>query len=335
MIIYKECEISKGDDMELQILNKIKELINLYTNKPIDVDEYIAELTYNKQDDKVIIMAKQLGPDPAKNRQMEREVIKICKLELGIKGVKISYLPTEKEAAVSQISSSTKVIAVMSGKGGVGKSNVAIGLAKAMITSGYKVGIIDADIYGYSIPAIADALVEPKVLNGKILPVVNPQGIEIISAHYFLPNIENKAIIWRGVKLNSLLTHFVNDVLWSKDLDYIIIDMPPGTGDVLLNINNLIDEVNGLYVTTPSTDAAYVAERVIQVGAELNFNQVGLVENMAYYQVDETKHYIFGTDGAQGLSAKYDLPILGTLPISQDLEREYLELANNVIKNVK
>lgn len=321
--------------MELQILTRIKELINLYTDKKIDVDEYIKEINYNETEDKVIITAKQLGDDANKNRMIEREVIKICKIELGIKGVKISYLPEAEAEPKSQISSTTKVIAVMSGKGGVGKSNVSVGLAKALASKGLKVGMIDADIYGYSIPAIANAVAEPKVIDGKILPVVNPDGIEIISAHHFLPNTENKAIIWRGVKLNSLLTHFVNDVMWSKNLDYMVIDMPPGTGDVLLNINNLIDEVNSLYVTTPSDDAAYVAERVIQVGEELNFIQVGLVENMAYYEVDGNKHYIFGTDGAKTISNKYNLPILGSLPISKELEVEYLELAENVIKNVK
>ncbi len=321
--------------MELQILTRIKEMINLYTDKKIDVDEYIKEINYNQAEDKVIITAKQLGTDQTKNRQMEREVIKICKLELGIKGVKLSYLPEEQSEPQSQISNTTKVIAVMSGKGGVGKSNVSVGLARALASKGLKVGMIDADIYGYSIPAIANAVEEPKVIEGKIMPVVNPDGIEIISAHHFLPNTENKAIIWRGVKLNSLLTHFVNDVLWSKNLDYMVIDMPPGTGDVLLNINNLIDEVNSLYVTTPSDDAAYVAERVIQVGLDLNFIQVGLVENMAYYEYEGKKHYIFGTDGANTISEKYNLPILGSLPISQELEADYLNLADNVIKNVK
>ncbi len=321
--------------MELQILTRVKDLINLYTNKSIDVDDYIKEITYDENQDKVIIVAKQLGDDVNKNRQIEREVVKICKIDLGIKGVKISYLPTEKSEPQSQIASETKVIAVMSGKGGVGKSNVAVGLATALRAKGLKVGIIDADIYGYSIPAIADAVSEPKVIDGKIMPVVNPQGIEIISAHHFLPNTENKAIIWRGVKLNSLLSHFVHDVMWSKNLDYIVIDMPPGTGDVLLNINNLIDEVYSLYVTTPSVDAAYVAERVIQVGQDLNFKNIGLVENMAYYQVDDTKHYIFGTDGAKAVSEKYDLPILASIPIDNELTKQYLELAENVINIVK
>lgn len=321
--------------MELQILTRIKELTNLYTDKKIDVDDYIKEINYDQEQDKVLITAKQLGDDANKNRMMEREIIKICKIELGIKGVKISYLPVETNEPVSQISSSTKVIAVMSGKGGVGKSNVTVGLARSLASKGLKVGIMDADIYGYSIPAIANAVAEPKVIEGKILPVVNPEGIEVISAHHFLPNTENKAIIWRGVKLNSLLTHFVFDVMWSKNLDYLVIDMPPGTGDVLLNINNLIDEVNSLYVTTPSDDAAYVAERVIQVGNELNFKNIGLVENMAYYQVEDQKHYIFGKDGAKKISQQYQLPIVGTLPISQDLQAEYSELADNVIKNVK
>lgn len=321
--------------MELQILTRIKELINLYTNQKIDVDQYVHELEYDQEQDKVIMILKQLGDDQAKNRLIEREVVKICKLELQIKGVKISYLPAETDEPKSQISSKTKVIAVMSGKGGVGKSNVAVGLARSLQATGAKVGIIDADIYGYSIPDLVDALAEPKVLDSKILPIVNPDGIEVISAHHFLPNTENKAIIWRGVKLNSLLSHFIFDVLWSKQLDYIVIDMPPGTGDVLLNINNLIDEINALYVTTPSKSAAYVAERVIQVGNELGFKNIGLVENMAYYEVDTEKHYIFGQEGAKVISEQYNLPILATIPIGQELQEYYQTLAENVIKNVK
>lgn len=321
--------------MDKQILSKLKDVIDLYTNQPIEVDKYITSIDYNEVEDKVIITLDKLGDDQNKNRQIEREIIKICKIDLKIKGVKISYNQTESETPTSQISSNTKVIAVMSGKGGVGKSNVAVGLAKALQAKGSKVGIMDADIYGYSIPAIADAVSEPQVIGGNIMPVKSPQGIEIISAHHFLPNTENKAIIWRGMKLNSLLTHFVYDVLWSKDLDYLVIDMPPGTGDVLLNINNLIEEVYALYVTTPSKDAAYVAERVIQVGEELGFIKIGLVENMAYYMVEDQKHYIFGKDGAKTISQLYELPILKSIPISQELEVEYLDLASKVINNLK
>ncbi|WOO87518.1 P-loop NTPase [Mollicutes bacterium LVI A0039] len=321
--------------MELQIQNLIKGLTNPYTNQNIEVDQFIVEINYNQADDKVLITAKHLGDDSNLNRQIEREVIKICKIDLGIKGVKISYLPETAPEPTSRINAKTKVIAVMSGKGGVGKSNVAVGLAKALANQGAKVGMIDADIYGYSIPAIADAVAEPKVIDGNIMPVTNPEGIEIISAHHFLPNTENKAIIWRGIKLNSLLTHFVFDVLWNPNLDYMVIDMPPGTGDVLLNINNLIDEVNALYVTTPSADAAYVAERVIQVGNELGFSSIGLVENMAYYEVEGAKHYIFGKDGAKTISDLYQLPILASIPIGQELNEYYVELAKKVIKNVK
>lgn len=320
--------------MQTQIKNKIKKLNNLYKKELINFDEYVESIEYIEEQDKVLITLNKLGDNDNMNRQMEREVIKMCKIDLGIKGVKISYVPSASQEPISQISDNTKVVAVMSGKGGVGKSNVAIGLATALAKQGKKVGIMDADIYGYSIPKIAGVAREPEILGGKIKPVVNEDGIEIISAHHFLPNIENKAIIWRGVKLNSLLTHFVQDILWSKDLEYLVIDMPPGTGDVLLNINNLIDEVYGLYVTTPSEDAAYVAERVVQVAEELNFKNIGLVENMAYYQVGEDKHYIFGTEGAKNLSEQYDLPILQTIPISQKLSVEYNNLANEVINRI-
>lgn len=317
--------------MELEIMTKLKSVINLYTGKYIDLDKYIDTIEYNEDENKVIFILNYLGDDENKNRMMEREIIKICKIDLGLKGVKVSYNVQDEE--VVQINPSTKIIAVMSGKGGVGKSNVAVGLARSLKKLGSNVGLIDADIYGYSIPALTNTIAEPSVTGKKIKPVLSEEGIEVISAHHFLPNVENKAIIWRGVKLNSLLNHFVTDVMWSKNLDYIVIDMPPGTGDVLLNINNLFEEVHALYVTTPNEDAAYVAERVIQVANELGFKELGLVENMAFYEVDNKKHYIFGSGGAELLANKYNLEILAKIPISDDLENEYMEMASKVVKN--
>lgn len=317
--------------MELEIMTKLKSVINLYTGKYIDLDKYIDTIEYNEDENKVIFILNYLGDDENKNRMMEREIIKICKIDLGLKGVKVSYNVQDEE--VVQINPSTKIIAVMSGKGGVGKSNVAVGLARSLKKLGLNVGLIDADIYGYSVPALTNTIAEPSVTGKKIKPVLSEEGIEVISAHHFLPNVENKAIIWRGVKLNSLLNHFVTDVMWSKNLDYIVIDMPPGTGDVLLNINNLFEEVNALYVTTPNEDAAYVAERVIQVANELGFKELGLVENMAFYEVDNKKHYIFGSGGAELLANKYNLEILAKIPISDDLENEYMEIASKVVKN--
>lgn len=316
--------------MELEILKRMMQIDNLYSNQKVNVDDYVKEIKYDENAEKVVLLLAALGDDLQKNKAMEREIIKICKIELGIKGVKISYMPSEEQGPQKSISENTKIIAVSSGKGGVGKSNVAMGLSDSLQALGYKVGVIDADIYGYSIPVIADAIEEPKVIDGKIKPVVAENGIEMISAQHFLPNTENKAIIWRGVKLNSLLTHFVYDVIWDKNLDYMVIDMPPGTGDVLLNINNLFEEVNSLYVTTPSSDAAYVAERVIQVGNELGFKNIGLVENMAYYQVDGEKHYIFGQDGAKMISDKYEMPILSSIPITKGTKEYYEQLAKAV-----
>ncbi len=319
--------------MELQIITGIKELINPYTKREINVDEYISEINYLEDENKVLFTLNRLGKDDNINRNLEREIIKICKLDLDIKGVKISY-NVETEEPQSMINISTKIVAILSGKGGVGKSNVTYNLAKELSTQGKRVGIIDADIYGYSIPKIAKAIEEPYIEGAKIKPVVDENGIEIISSQYFLPETNNKAIIWRGAKLNALLTHFVNDVMWSQDLDYIFIDMPPGTGDIILNINNLFDEIYALYVTTPSEDASYVAERIIQVGNELNFKNVGLVSNMAYYLVGDEKHFIFGEEGAKKLANDYKLDLLAEIPIGTDADKYYDELAKNVIKTV-
>ncbi len=315
--------------MELEILKRISELTNIYTSQALVIDDYVESIEYVKDEDKLLITLKALGDDSQKNKAMERDVLKICKIDFKIKGVKVSYAQ-KNDTPQSMISDKTTIIAVMSGKGGVGKSNVTAKLATALQTSGKQVGIIDADIYGYSIPKLTNSISEPYVDDGKVVPVRNEDGIEVISAQHFLPKTDNRAIIWRGVKLNSLLTHFVNDVKWSQHLDYIVIDMPPGTGDVLLNINNLFDEINAIYVTTPSEDASYVAQRAIEVGSELGFKNIGIVENMAYYQVGESKHYIFGKDGAKALSEKYQLPILASIPIEQQVDSYYQTLVDNL-----
>ncbi len=319
--------------MELQILIVIKEMINLYTDQKIDVDSYVKEIKFVEDENKLLITLDALGQDAEKNRKMERELIKICKVDFQVKGVKINYLPQEENK--SKISPKTQIIAIMSGKGGVGKSNVTVNLANALSNIGKKVAIMDGDIYGYSIPKLTNALKEPEVIGGKIKPIMSENGVEVISAHHFLPNNENKAIIWRGVKLNSLLNHFVYDVAWNDELDVMLIDMPPGTGDILLNIDNLFENIKALYVTTPNSDASYVAERVIQVGEQLGFEQLGIIENMAYYEVDGKKHYIFGKDGGIKTSENYNIPLIASIPICDNLDNEYIALANNIIEILK
>lgn len=322
--------------MEQEILKQIGTITNLYTNELINPNEYVKEIKYYKNEDKLIMTIYSLGNDQTKNRQMERDVIRISKIDLGIKGVKISY---HQEQTINEnemrVPENTKIIAVLSGKGGVGKSNIAFNLGKSLSDNGHKTGIIDADIYGYSIPTLTNDVQELEMDEKLILPQQINDNLQMISTQHFLPDLDNKAIIWRGMKLNSLLMHFVYDVKWDRELEYMIIDMPPGTGDVLLNINNLFDGINGIYVTTPSHDAAIVAERIIQVGQDLEFNNLGIVENMAYYQVGDDKHYIFGKGGAHLLSDKYKLDILQSIPISDNLSEEYAQLAQIIEKILK
>lgn len=316
--------------MNDQILKKAAEIKNLYTNKNIEPEKYINELNYT--DNKAIIELNRLGDNEEKNKLMQRELVKKLKIDLKIAGVKISYATTAKGKSL-QVAPTTKVIAIVSGKGGVGKSQVTVNLAQALARAGKKVGIIDADIYGYSIPKILDLYEEPAVANGLIQPLNTNNGIQVISSQYFIEGNENKAIIWRGPMLNKMLGHFFYDIAWSKQLDYLLIDMPPGTGDVMLNISSYVEEISTILVTTPSIDAAHVALRVGQLSNDLHFEQIGIIENMSYYEVKGEKHHIFGQGGAEMIAQTLNIPVIGQVPIEQD-KQKMSEIYDQVISNL-
>lgn len=231
----------------------------------------------------------------------------------------------EREIPFTRADNLTRVIAVTSGKGGVGKSSVTANLAVALAAQGLKVGVLDADIYGFSIPRMLGIQHDPQSIDGMIVPPIGTDGVKVISIGMFVP--EGQPIIWRGPMLHRALQQFLADVFWG-DLDVLLLDMPPGTGDVAISIAQLLPNAEILIVTTPQIAAAEVAERSGSIATQTRQRVIGVVENMAYLsQPDGSRLEIFGSGGGETVSAHlaallgYEVPLLAQVPLDIDLRQ--------------
>jgi len=215
--------------------------------------------------------------------------------------------------------SATRVIAVASGKGGVGKSTVTVNLAAALAQMGYTVGILDADVYGFSIPKMLGVAGRPTMVDQMIIPL-EKDGIRVISIGFLLPD-ENEAVIWRGPLLHKTLTTFIGEVAWGDDLEYLLLDLPPGTGDVSITIAQTLPQSYMLLVTTPQEAAAQVARRAARMAEKVNMELIGVVENMSFYlpAPGAERVYIFGRGGGAELARQLEVPLFGEIPLDQSI----------------
>jgi ATP-binding protein involved in chromosome partitioning len=211
----------------------------------------------------------------------------------------------------------TRVIAVASGKGGVGKSSLSVNLALALRDLGHEVGLIDADIYGWSIPGMLGIQQRPISLDGMIIPPV-AHDLRVMSIGFFLE--QEAAIIWRGPMLHRALEQFLSDVHWGA-LDYLVVDMPPGTGDVALSLGQLMPRAEAIVVTTPQPAAQRVAERAAAMVNKIGQTLVGVVENMSGYACPCCGELTtpFGVGGGARLAAELGVPLLGEVPLEPAL----------------
>jgi ATP-binding protein involved in chromosome partitioning len=275
---------------------------------------------------------------------------------------------TEKEANLSksfmdQISPKTqfkknkingvkKIIAVSSGKGGVGKSTVAVNLAIALKNLKYNVGILDADIYGPSIPKMMGISEKPKSDDGLNLIPIKKFDIQCMSIGFMIS--EETPMIWRGPMVASTIKTFVSKVLWDN-VDFLIIDMPPGTGDALLTFSQEIDIDGAVIITTPQDIAIIDVKRGIEMFKKTNVKILGIIENMTSFTSDDgVEHFIFGKDGGKNIASKFNIELLGQIPININLRKNsdegspfvdqfkddkvsklFLEIANKITKIIK
>jgi ATP-binding protein involved in chromosome partitioning len=218
----------------------------------------------------------------------------------------------EKAKALVTNNPNTTFIAVASGKGGVGKSTVTVNLAVALARLGKDVGIIDADIYGFSVPDMMGIEQRPIVIDQTILPVKR-FGVKVMSMGFLVE--DNSPVIWRGPILGKMLRNFLMDVHWG-DLDYLLIDLPPGTGDVALDVHQLIPQSKEIIVTTPHATAAFVAARAGAMAKTTKHELLGVVENMSWYETKTgEKEYVFGRGGGEKLAKELNVELLAQIPL--------------------
>ena len=212
----------------------------------------------------------------------------------------------------AQPGSKTRPLLISSGKGGVGKSSVTTNLAVALAARGHSVGIVDADIYGFSIPRMLGADRDPVAIDQMLLPP-EAWGVRCISIGYFVP--DGQAVVWRGPMLHKALEQFLTDVYWDEP-DFLLVDMPPGTGDIALSLSQYLPRAEVYVVTTPQPAAQKVARLSAAMAEKVNLIVRGVIENMSWFTGDDGKKYeIFGSGGGQELADELNVPLLGQIPL--------------------
>ena len=261
----------------------------------------------------------------------EQAVVRVVSELEGVQDVAVGFdvLNDEERANLQQVLGRGKlpqgalaqvknVICVASGKGGVGKSTMTANLAAALAAEGHSVGALDADVYGYSIPRMLGVQGRPDV-NGerKILPMESASGVKVMSIGFFVE--ENSAVVWRGPMLHKAIQQFLEDVAWDE-LEYLLLDLPPGTGDVSMTLSQLLPQAKFLLVTTPQPAAQTVAARAAEMAKKVDLEVLGVIENMSGYTLPSGERVqIFGEGGGQLLADELDVPLLGKVPLAEDL----------------
>jgi ATP-binding protein involved in chromosome partitioning len=342
---------------EAKILEVLSGLKEPFLHKSLSEVNAIEEIKIKEDKNHVSVKIAIAKTGTAEQLQLQTQIVNALKAA-GVEsvGLRFSQLPDE-ELVKHQVAkqenqtllspgSKTTFIAIASGKGGVGKSTVSVNLAVSLARLGKKVGLIDADIYGFSVPDMMGITKRPVVKNEKILPVER-FGVKVISMGFFVE--DNAPIIWRGPMLGKMLNSFFNEVEWGE-IDYLLLDLPPGTGDVALDVHTMLPTCKEIIVTTPHATAAFVAARAGAMALRTDHEILGVVENMSYFESKLTgeKEYVFGQGGGEKLVEELQTVLLGKLPLAQPdkneddfapsvyqvehkLGKEYLGIAEKVV----
>ncbi|MFL2682002.1 MAG: Mrp/NBP35 family ATP-binding protein [Candidatus Actinomarina sp.] len=295
----------------------------------------VKDITY-KDSAVYIQLALTIAECPMRN-QIETEINRKLLLMENIDSVKIDVVAMNKKdrsavmekarkkardnATETKIDPQTRVIAIGSGKGGVGKSTISTNIALGLEKQGYKTGLLDADIWGFSIPRLLGIQARLEAGEDKKIIPYKRGNLEVVSTGLITED-EDTALMWRGLMLSKALEQFLNDVAWSK-LDYLIIDLPPGTGDIQMALGRLLPQAELIVVTTPQVTAQKVATRVADMAKRSFIPLLGVIENMSYFETNTGKKYeIFGEGGGEKLAEQFAIPLLMKIPLSESTTTE-------------
>lgn len=307
-----------------EVKQLVGDVVDPFVHKPLKETNGIVDISINEAKEHVSVKVATVKTGTAEQLQLQSAIVQVLK-EYGAKTVGLRFvefakeeIPKREEQAsenLLQPETQTAFLAIASGKGGVGKSTVSANLAVALARAGKRVGIIDADIYGFSIPDMMGITTRPTVREEKIIPVER-FGVKVISMGFFVD--DNTPVIWRGPMLGKMLNHFFTEVEWGE-LDYLLLDLPPGTGDVALDVHSLLPACQEIIVTTPHPTAAFVAARAGAMALKTDHEIVGVIENMSYFESKVTKEreYIFGKGGGEKLADELQTVLLGQIPLEQ------------------
>lgn len=295
-------------------INEIKSFLDAKFEK--DILPKSVDVKLNENTLEAIFSGEGLTFD--QKMELEKKVLNVLSEEFKEK-IKVKFIQAAPPVKVEEPKKPKRIIAVASGKGGVGKSSVSVYLSLALKELGFSVGLLDADIYGPSIPRMLGVMKSHVYIDDhkKLIPVLSPQGIKVVSFGFFVE--EADAVIWRGPMLHNTIRQFVNEVDWG-DVDYLIVDLPPGTGDVQLSLCQTIALDGAVIVTTPQMVAVSDAIKGISMFEKLKTPILGIVENMTYFLTESGKKIeIFGKGGADYLAQKKNSKVLGRIPLSENI----------------
>ncbi len=303
------------------ILESLKQIIDPDLRKDIVTLGFVKDIEIIDGD--VSFRVVLTTPACPVKEEMETQATEIVQNLAGVKSVKVTMdaeVPKGRGLANNVTIQNVKnIIAVSSGKGGVGKSTVAVNLAVALAQDGAKVGIMDADVYGPNVPLMLGiAHKQPEIFNNKIMPV-EAFGVKVISMAMLAP--PDKPMVLRGPMLHGIVRQFLSDVDWGE-LDYLVVDMPPGTGDVQLSLAQLVPVQGAVLVTTPQNVSIADVRRALKMFEQVSVPLLGIVENMSYFippDMPEKRYNIFGEGGGKNLADEYDVPFLGEIPIGMEV----------------
>ncbi len=333
-------DISALSEVELKVLNQLQGVVDPELGSDI-VDLGMVKAVQLHDDGHVLVTVALTTSGCPLRAQIQRDIRSKLAHITEITSVKINWtelsqeeksevmararLNISQEETVTQIPRTAKSIMIASGKGGVGKSSVSANIASGIATRGFTVGVLDADIWGFSIPQMLglSGRLEGDQETRRIKPIEKQSGagmLKIVSMG-FLIDEESSSLNWRGLILNRAVRHFLEDVEWGH-LDYLIIDMPPGTGDVQMGLAKMLPRSDMIVVTTPSKTVQNVAARVANMARSYYLRIAGVIENMSFFVNEKgEKYHIFGEGGGRELAADLGVPLLGEIPIDENVSK--------------